>query len=581
MSLFAGIFRIEGQIEDSVESIKLITQHISRANDKVDTFKSSRFFLAKVDIGAFGEPALAISDEDVCAMVGEALLEVSGKYSRSRLEEARLLSAQLSLKKVECLLDCYGTFGLCHYNVLEHELILAADKLGGRPIYYTITDEVVYFSTSLRVLEQLPTVPKRVDVQGLTEQTAFGFPLGRNTPYADIKILNGGEFLRVCKNTLVSKYHRWDNVALLDTTEPTSCRRLHEIFLEAVACRGRRDMVVLSQLTGGLDSRCVVGALCQLQKKVYAMTMALPETQEGVYSARYAKMIGATHMIVNQRHSFEAVADIASNIFDGNRDIAHPRLLLSGNGGSVGVGHVYMDEMIVKLMREGKLDECIKYFIKNERITLPTNVFNQFMAQKITHIPFESMKNELKGIQHVEPGRRFFIFLLQNDQRRHLHYHYENIDLYRVEYLDPFFDPRVLEFVISGNVDWFLGHKFYNKWLEMFPSAVLEVPWQAYPGHVPCPLPIETGLSYQWGSTPVSFFAMNRLSWGNWKTCALSVFAPQFPSSILSRTATFFRLLMHLFRMRDYSYLFSVIENWCEFSVKCRGKMAFPSRENE
>src|SRR5439155_1266079 len=41
-------------------------------------------------------------------------------------------------------------------------------------------------------------------------------------------------------------------------------------------------------------------------------------------------------------------------------------------------------------------------------------------------------------------------------------------------------------------------HQFYVKWLDLFPAAVTSVPWQSYPGHVPCPLPIPPGLHYQW-----------------------------------------------------------------------------------
>ena len=44
----------------------------------------------------------------------------------------------------------------------------------------------------------------------------------------------------------------------------------------------------------------------------------------------------------------------------------------------------------------------------------------------------------------------------------------------------------------------FLEHRFYMDWLAQFPNGLNTVPWQAYPGHVPCTLPSPPGLKYQW-----------------------------------------------------------------------------------
>ena len=85
-----------------------------------------------------------------------------------------------------------------------------------------------------------------------------------------------------------------------------------------------------------------------------------------------------------------------------------------------------------------------------------------------------------------------------NDQRRHLADLFENIDLGRLELEMPFYDSDFLELVIASPVNDFLNHRFYMEWLKQFSAAVTSVPWQAYPGHVPCPLPVPDDLRYQW-----------------------------------------------------------------------------------
>jgi hypothetical protein len=91
-----------------------------------------------------------------------------------------------------------------------------------------------------------------------------------------------------------------------------------------------------------------------------------------------------------------------------------------------------------------------------------------------------------------------YLFLMHNDQRRHLTDYYENIDLRRVELHLPFFDADFLQAIYSAPIDGFLRHRLYNRWLQTFLPAIHEVPWQAYPGHEPCPLPVPEGLRYQW-----------------------------------------------------------------------------------
>jgi len=85
-----------------------------------------------------------------------------------------------------------------------------------------------------------------------------------------------------------------------------------------------------------------------------------------------------------------------------------------------------------------------------------------------------------------------------NDQRRHLADLFENIDLGRLELEMPFYDSDFLELVVASPVNDFLNHRFYMEWLKQFGAVVTSVPWQAYPGHVPCPLPVPDDLQYQW-----------------------------------------------------------------------------------
>src|SRR5262249_21737162 len=110
----------------------------------------------------------------------------------------------------------------------------------------------------------------------------------------------------------------------------------------------------------------------------------------------------------------------------------------------------------------------------------------------------QGIREELNSFRCPDPARSFYLFLLLNDQRRKLRHHFENIDLHRLEFQLPFFDSAFLGSIAAIPIDLCLRHKLYVKWLAHFHPSVTSFAWQAYPGHVPCPLPIPPGLAYQW-----------------------------------------------------------------------------------
>jgi hypothetical protein len=156
------------------------------------------------------------------------------------------------------------------------------------------------------------------------------------------------------------------------------------------------------------------------------------------------------------------------------------------------------------LLGSNLLDEAITQFIEDQHLQVLTRLLKRGIAVQLADVIRDGIHRELETIRCPDPVRRFYLFLLFNDQRRHLDLFYENLDQHRIEYQLPFFDSSFLESVVRIPSELCLDHRFYNKWLGRFPSAVHEVPWQSYPGHEPCPLPLPKELvaRQQWGKGP-------------------------------------------------------------------------------
>lgn len=507
MSILAGVFsrNPSGCIPDSVcESLRRVISRNS-ADQRIE-FRDARAFFLKVDIDAFGRPAHNVSSTGSFAMLaGEPLLTCEGPAGPERDAHLKYLQTKLDNKDFECLRSASGTFCAAYFDPQSGTTHLVADRLGLRALYYTIVDDFVYFASALRILEALAEVPKKMDVLSVVELTGFGYPFGGGTPYAGIKMLQPCEVVTIDSAEIKSvRYFHWDSVKPSLAPEEELLKVAFDKFQSAVRRRLRGDKTTFSYLSGGLDSRCVVAALRAESARVYTFNFSLPDTQDQVFGSEFARKIGAVHHEVNTSPD----PDWSEIIAEAWRASPHrqeqkperQKLVWSGEGGSVGLGHVYFSPEIVSLMRAGDLSGAIDVFLTQQSKSIVTRILAPELALQLSGYLNARLCSELEAIHYPDPLRALYIFLILNGPRRHLEGHFDSLDLHRIEFLMPFNDSEFLECITAMPVEPCLYHQFYVKWLALFDPAVREVPWQAYPGHVPSPIPIPDNLLDQWNA---------------------------------------------------------------------------------
>lgn len=582
MTLFAGIFnrnRESALPESACETMRHI---VSRGPQQdVSVFKDDRCFLVKVDIGAYGEAALRVDEGgSVSMMAGESLLTSEKEnISHGRAYDLKLLHESWLKGSWEMLRQATGVFCAAHYNRRTEELCLIADKLCLRPLYYWANDSYVVFATALRILEGLELVPKRMDLRAVTEIVGFvGFPLAARTPYANVSLLRAAEVVRFsARDTSHQQYWRWDTIAPSARPEEELAGEAHERFKVAVARRLGSDTTASAFLSGGLDSRSVVGALQELDVHVRTFNFSPSGSQDQAFGAEFARRMGSVHYEVPGKA--EGGPDWAQMLVDASSEAAArdggPAAPLkkawSGDGGSVALGHVYMSSDIVDLMRKGKIDAAIEAYLRDEMVRLPDKLFQDEVGAVLSGVLNRGIREEIDDIICADPGRSFHLFLMLNDQRRHLAKHFENIDLHRLELHLPFYDSNFISFIMSVPIDFCLSHKFYTKFLARFPSVVTSVPWQTYPGHDPCPLPTSQALSYQWGAGREP--QKRKLVRQAGKMLA----ADDFPEKIFNKRRFRLAALLHRIGVRDYGYVIKSLMTYYQYWTICGGRFLLQS----
>ena len=260
-------------------------------------------------------------------------------------------------------------------------------------------------------------------------------------------------------------------------------------------------------LTGGLDSRSVVGSLLDCRLRIRTFNYSYPSSADDVLGRMLAERlrleyvcyhsspkdrlkINADYFALNAKSHFPRQIDEDQNI---------GRLIWSGDGGSVGLGHVYMTgEMVALASNEINSNVVSRLFRALDRPV--SRLIDRSLDKDLRERATVSMIEYLESIKPTQPARRIYLYYLLNDQMRHLYHHYEQIDVSNIEFETPFFDMDFLSCIVSLPIEPFLMHKFYNRWLSEFAAPVDQTPWQAYPGHEPCPLPLPEDLLSQWGT---------------------------------------------------------------------------------
>ncbi len=403
-----------------------------------------------------------------------------------------------------------------------------------------------------------------MDLRGVTEIASFGFPLAERTAYLGISTLMAGEIVHVSANTVAKhEYWRWDRLppSTAETSELST--EAYRRFMSGVKRRLGPEPTQVAFLSGGLDSRSIVAALCSLGVSVHTINFAPARTQDEVFARSVSDVLGTTHHQLTK--NIDSINDKGQAYnqefvrawFDSNLPevpSSQRRLLVwSGDGGSVGLGHVYLNTEMVAIAQNGEIETAIAAFVRHNKSVVAEGLFQRSIVSTIVSIPKRGIREELARLECQDRGRALHLFLMFNDQRRHLRDFYENIDLGRFEFQLPFFDGDFLELILSSPVNEFLGHDFYVKWLGNFSPMVTSVPWQAYPGHVPCPLPISEELRYQWNEY-YDHATVRELRKATLEQASRLLGAASFPDKIINRGRL--RLAVWLTRLgvRDYGY---------------------------
>lgn len=155
-----------------------------------------------------------------------------------------------------CLDKLSGMFAFAIWDARKKKLFLARDRVGIKPLYYSLGDKSVTFASEMRALMADASVEREVDPQVIDRFLTFLYAPGPETMIRSIRKLPPGHYL-IYEDGKAQIHEYWDltfsaatrNRSIEDTTT-----ELVELLRETVRNHMISDVPVGILLSGGVDS---------------------------------------------------------------------------------------------------------------------------------------------------------------------------------------------------------------------------------------------------------------------------------------------------------------------------------------
>lgn len=501
MSIYLAAFALHGRTLDEA-TVSGLKGALARAGTAA-LFRSARCAVAHVDLGLWPGNSARTTETAFTVFGGDPVLSTHVR-TWPRDSGVITLGERLLAEGPTAARDAEGTYAGLVFDFARSELLAVTDKVGVRPVYWQQTADHVFVASSFWALHAMTVGKRTPDWRAAAETAAFGFPMGNRTLLTGVNLLSPGHVLLTDTNGAREVcYWDWRSLPTLALHGDALDTFVTATFNEAVDRRLGNANRAMAFLSGGMDSRLLVTRLRTRGVETHTLNFAPEGSQDLAFGRLAAQVLGTRHFEFGgmglefydrRSKAMETWARLNPELA---RTTGWPSLVWSGDGGSTTLGKIYLTPAIVETARHGNQHATAQAIAIHNKALLSRRIFRG-RWKGLANLPVQSVQEALADFQRFEPGRNCHLFFMLNGQRRLLAKHFETIHQSRLDYVLPFFDGRFVAAVLSTPVDEYLLHRLYNRIMAKAPLGAGQVPWQAYPGHERCPVPIEPGLRRQW-----------------------------------------------------------------------------------
>lgn len=193
---------------------------------------------------------------------------------------------------INCIKRFNGMFAFALYDKNKDNLYLVRDRFGIKPLFYTIHNNEVIFSSEVKSILKYPKFIKEPNWRAISSYLSYRYVLGEETFFKNIYSVLPAHYLKI-KNNKIKKIEYWD-IPLIsnkkDKGKAFYIKKIRELLTNSVKLRMISDVPIGAYLSGGLDSSIIVSLMSKLTKESLK-TYSIAFKQKGYNELKYAKLV--------------------------------------------------------------------------------------------------------------------------------------------------------------------------------------------------------------------------------------------------------------------------------------------------
>lgn len=198
----------------------------------------------------------------------------------------------------DCFARLNGMFGLAIWDGREQKLILARDRMGKKPLYWTRQASTLIFGSEIKALLQHPASVRELDPETLSQYLTFEYVATPKSIFKGIFKLEPASFLTWDgRDAVVKPYWQIAFDRERVGSEHENVERLGELLKQAVERRLISDVPLGIFLSGGIDSSTVAyfAQHSGQRQKTFSIGFGDQSFDESSEARRVAKALGTEH----------------------------------------------------------------------------------------------------------------------------------------------------------------------------------------------------------------------------------------------------------------------------------------------
>jgi asparagine synthase (glutamine-hydrolysing) len=424
-----GEFRFNKSQFDDVKLTKLMDSIASRGNDSKGTYKEENIFLGHhrlsiIDTSDKSNQPMKIND---LVIIFNGVIYNYKKLRKNLITKGHVFNSSGDTEVIirlyieygsECVNYLDGVFSFAIYDTKKNNLFLARDRIGIKPLYYTLDNNEFRFSSSMNGLINKNEKPQINPIALHYQFTLHSVVPAPHTIISGIHKLEPGHTLKITQSgeSYLNKYFDINEVEIKNHKEQEITERSTYLLKNAVEKRlNIADVPVGILLSGGLDSSLITALAKKFKEQIDTYSIGFNTVNQEVgnefyYSDLVAKDFKTSHIKykINDDELFNNLDLVISNMSEpmfsqdssaffllSNRVSKNNKVVLSGQGADEVFGGYFWYEQIMNEKSLNEIDTLSKYYFDRSFHNYKNIINNKYVYSNYVHDDISRAMNEM------------------------------------------------------------------------------------------------------------------------------------------------------------------------------------------